>query len=73
MNSEQQVGSTDEDLKGQSVELSCVVDAILEVGRERNALLQQLRVALESGDTIAALDLAGSLVGLKNEKSPRTN
>jgi hypothetical protein len=50
-----------------------VVDAILEVGRQRAALLEQLRVALQSGDDPKALSLARRLCGLGNEESNRTN
>jgi hypothetical protein len=38
--------------------LSGVVDAILEVGRQRKALLAQLRIALEAGNDGGALNLA---------------
>lgn len=44
--------------------VSGVVDAILEVGRQRNMLLAQLRTALESGNEKEALVLAGRLCGL---------
>lgn len=50
-----------------------VVDAILEVGRQRGALLEQLRAALQSGDDPKALRLARTLCGLENEESDRTN
>ena len=52
---------------------SGIVDAILEVGRQRVALLGQLRSALESGDDSKALNLARQLCGLENEESDRTN
>ena len=44
--------------------ISGIVDAILEVGRQRSALLTQLRVALESGAEREALTLARRLCGL---------
>jgi hypothetical protein len=50
-----------------------VVDAILEVGRQRGALLEQLRAALQSGDDTKALNLARQLCGLGNEESNPTN
>jgi hypothetical protein len=50
-----------------------VVDAILEVGRQRKAVLDQLRAALQSGDNSQALNLARQLCGLQNEESTRTN
>jgi len=53
--------------------ISGVVDAILEVGRERNKLLAQLRAALESGKERDALNLARRLCGLPHEESDRTN
>jgi hypothetical protein len=52
---------------------SGIVDAILEVGRQRAALLGQLRSALESGDDSKALNLARQLCGLGNEESDRVN
>jgi len=47
--------------------LSGVVDAILEVGRQRKALLAQLRIALEAGNDEEALNLARRLCGLPYE------
>lgn len=56
------------------VSVSGIVDAILEVGRQRNALLIRLRAALQSGDDNHALTLARQLCGLQNnEESGRTN
>lgn len=49
------------------------VDAILEVGRQRKAVLDQLRVALQSGDDPLALHLARTLCGLSHEESNRIN
>lgn len=46
------------------VSLNGVVDAILEVGRQRKALLDQLRSALQSGNDAEALRLARQLCGL---------
>jgi hypothetical protein len=55
------------------VSVSGVVDAILEVGRQRNVLLVRLRAALQSGDNTQALNLARQLCGLQNEESTRIN
>jgi hypothetical protein len=46
-----------------------LVEAILEVGRKRKAILDRLRAALESGDNDRALELARELCGLKDEQS----
>ena len=53
--------------------LSGVTDAILEVGRQRKALLYQMRGAIQSGDTEKVLRLARQLCGLIDEKCPRVN
>jgi hypothetical protein len=53
--------------------LSGLVDAILEVGRQRKELLDQMRNALESGNREKALSCARRLCGLDDEKSSRTN
>jgi len=50
-----------------------VIEAILEVGRQRKAVLDRLRMALESGNNARALKLARQLCGLQNEESDRTN
>jgi hypothetical protein len=55
------------------VSVSGIVDAILEVGRQRNALLTKLRAALQSGENTQALNLARQLCGLQNEESARIN
>ena len=44
--------------------ISGLVDAILEVGRQRNLLLAELRTALESGREREALNVARRLCGL---------
>jgi len=44
--------------------LSGLVDAILGVGRERKALLDQLRASLESGNDTEALRFARQYCGL---------
>jgi conjugal transfer/entry exclusion protein len=44
--------------------VSGVVDAILEVSRQRKPLLDQLRSVLQSGDDAKALQLARQLCGL---------
>jgi hypothetical protein len=53
--------------------LGGVIDAILEVGRQRKGVLDKLRMALESGDDSGALELARQLCGLQNEESYRAN
>lgn len=53
--------------------ISGIVDAILEVGRQRDGLLAQLRAALESGQEREALILAKRLCGLPYEESDRTH
>lgn len=50
-----------------------IVDAILEVGRQRKAMLEELRGALQSGNEAKALHLARRLCGLENEESNRAN
>jgi hypothetical protein len=44
--------------------MSGVVDAILEVGNQRKALLSRLRSALKSGSDTEALGFARQLCGL---------
>jgi len=46
------------------VSLNGLVDAILEVSRQRKTLLDQLRKALQSGNDAEALRLARQLCGL---------
>jgi hypothetical protein len=53
--------------------VSGVVNAILEVGHERSALLAKLRSALQSGDNTQALNLARQFCGLPNEEGARIN
>jgi hypothetical protein len=53
--------------------VSGVVEAILEVGRHRQAILLKLRAALECGDTENALNCARQLCGLANEEGNRTD
>jgi hypothetical protein len=54
--------------------LCSIVDAILEVGRQRAAVLVRLRAALQSGKQEEALDLARELCGMEYEKkSHRTS
>jgi hypothetical protein len=45
--------------------VSGIVDAILEVGRQRNALLEQMSAALQSGNEKQALTFARRLCGLE--------
>ena len=54
-------------------DMSGILDAILEVGRQRKMLLDQMRSALESGDGEKALVFARRLCGVDNEKSARIN
>lgn len=49
------------------VSISGVVDAILEIGRQRMVVLDNLRAALQSGDSDRALGLARHLCGLYEE------
>ena len=53
--------------------MASVVDAILEVGRQRTALLEKMRSALESGDDTSALFHARELCGLHHEESHSVN
>jgi hypothetical protein len=53
--------------------ISGAVDAILEVGRQRKAVLEELRAALQSGNDLQALDIARQLCGLQHAESNRTN
>lgn len=55
------------------LQVSGVVDAVLEVGRQRKAVLDKMRAALQSGDDSGALKLARQLCGLQNEESNRAN
>ena len=57
----------------QPIAVSGIVDAILEVCRQRNLLLNKMRHALESGENEIALALAGQLCGFSNEESNRTD
>jgi hypothetical protein len=50
-----------------------VVDAILEVGRQRKEILSQMKAALQSGQEKVVVDLARQLCGLNDEKSDRAN
>lgn len=45
-----------------------VVTAILEVGRQRRAVLDQMRAALECGQDEKALSLARKLCGMTGKK-----
>ncbi len=56
-----------------SANVGGVIDAILEVGRQRKDLLVQLRRALQSGDDSLALEFARQLCGLGHEESNRAN
>ncbi len=59
---------------GHDLATSGIVDAILEVGFKRKALLDLMRGALKTGDDERVLNLARQLCGLSNEeKSPRTH
>ena len=56
------------DLAHSGHSISGIVDAILEVGHQRNGLLAQLRAALEAGREKEALTLARRLCGLSYEE-----
>lgn len=57
-----------------TISMSGIVDAILEVGRQRNSLLHQLRTALQSGRDDEALSVARQLCGMSShEESNRIN
>ena len=56
------------DFEYQGHSISGIVDVVLQVGRQRNALLAQLRIALESGKERIALNLAKRLCGLPHEE-----
>lgn len=60
------VAPVDSKYHGHSI--SGIVDVVLEVGRQRNTLLAQLRIALESGEERIALNLAKRLCGLPHEE-----
>ena len=53
--------------------MTALVEAALEISRERAAVLARLRAALEAGDDLAALDCARELCGLHEQKSNRTH
>jgi len=57
----------------QPISLTGIVDAILEVGRQRNSLLSQMRSALQSGQNERVIAIARQLCGLSHEESHRTN
>ena len=50
-----------------------LIDAALEISRERREILMKLREALDSGDESRALGLARQLCGLDDEKGNRTH
>jgi hypothetical protein len=52
----------------QTISMSGIVDSILEVGRQRNSLLAQLRTALQSGQDDQALAVARQLCGMSNHE-----
>lgn len=59
-----------------SGELDSIVSAALEISKRRIALLERMRAAFESNDTLLALDLARELCGLKktgDETDDRVN
>jgi hypothetical protein len=47
-----------------------LVDAILEIGRERQRIMEAMKAALLRGDDDAALEHARELTGLPRHKSP---
>ena len=50
---------------------AAIVNAIVEVGRQRTELLAKLREALQSGNNLLALDLARELCGLNYAEERR--
>jgi len=63
-----ELGGRERDVaKAEPLCISGVVDAILEVGRQRMIVLDNLRAALQSGDSDRALGLARQLCGLYEE------
>ncbi len=57
-----------------TISMSGIVDAVLEVGKQRNALLSELRTALQSGQDDEALAVARQLCGMSShEESNRIN
>jgi len=57
----------------QPISFTGIVDAILEVGCQRNSLLSQMRSALQSGQNERVIAIARQLCGLSHEESHRTN
>ena len=57
----------------QPISFTGIVDAILEVGRQRNSLLSQMQTALQSGQNERVIEIARQLCGLSHEESHRTN
>ncbi|HUN83888.1 MAG TPA: hypothetical protein VMU48_05880 [Terracidiphilus sp.] len=56
--------SVDPREKTSAISLSGIVEAILEVGRQRKSILEQMRAALLSGDNATALRFARQMCGL---------
>ena len=70
---ETNVGSlfhSDSNESGSATSLSGVVQAILDIGRQRQALLDQLRSSLESGNDAEALRFARLYCGLTDGRKP---
>lgn len=55
------------------ISVNGVIDAIMEVGAQRTALLGNMRRALMTGNEKQALSFARQLCGLPDEKSSRTH
>ena len=66
-------GPTKPQQEDAEVTISNIVDTFLEVARQRKAILNDMRNALESGDNEGVEKLARQLCGLSDEKSNRTN
>jgi len=47
-----------------------LVDALIDIGRERARILEAMKAALLSGDDAEALERARELTGLPSQKSP---
>lgn len=60
--------------KPEQANIANLVDAVVEVGRQRAALLRSLKAALQCGNNEEALRLSRELCGLSNdEESNRAN
>jgi hypothetical protein len=56
----------------EAISSSGLIDILLEIGRERQRIMEAMKAALLRGDDDAALEHAGELTGLPSRKSPVT-